>query len=47
MPLSALLDVAINTALILLKEIICDIENETLGYSINYFVPDGFYLHLV
>lgn len=46
-PLSTLLGVPINTALILLKETICDEENATLGYSINYFVPDRFYLRLL
>lgn len=46
-PLSTLLGVPINTALILLKETICDEENANLGYSLNYFVPDRFYLRLL
>jgi GntR family transcriptional regulator len=46
-PLSSLLGVPINQALILLKEAICNEENATLGYSINYFVPDRFYLRLL
>jgi len=46
-PLSTLLGVPLNAALILLKETICDEENENLGYSINYFVPDRFYLRLL
>jgi len=46
-PLCTLLGVPINKALILLKEAICNEENVTLGYSINYFVPDRFYLRLL